>query len=313
MRSWLLRLGKLAVTSGFLWYALSKVDVENLLSRMAGVTALPVLAAILCWVLMQAIGGLRWALLAHPLRLDPGWSPYIRFSFIGNFFNAFLPTFVGGDLVRGYYLTKHSGHISFPSVSTLMDRNAGVGGLILLGGAAALVADIGPDKPLLLAVVGALLLGYLLANLVLLTPSLLKRFQHALFRVVGAKAQARLENTFLGISMFRDHLPTFLGAVLLSVFIHLISISAIYFLGIALDLPLGFLVYLLAVPLVALITMVPVSIGGLGVRETSFIAILGQYGVDPELSVTLGLTWYLLIVVGGVPGLILYLLERTRR
>jgi uncharacterized membrane protein YbhN (UPF0104 family) len=96
-------------------------------------------------------------------------------------------------------------------------------------------------------------------------------------------------------------------AFLYSVFVQISGIFAVYMLsrGIALDIP--FLSLLIFVPIIILISFIPVSISGIGLREGAFVIFLGTIGVSPDLSVTLSILWFLSVVVASLWGLFEYL------
>ncbi|MFN3395434.1 MAG: lysylphosphatidylglycerol synthase domain-containing protein, partial [Thermodesulfovibrionales bacterium] len=75
--------------------------------------------------------------------------------------------------------------------------------------------------------------------------------------------------------------------------------------GVGIDVPFYFLSII--IPIISVISSIPISISGLGVREASFVLLLAPLGVNHAEAITLSLTWFLSFAVGSLPGLILYL------
>src|SRR6266849_6792315 len=96
------------------------------------------LAAMGLLLLAQVASAVRWRLLARPLGFHNPLRHFIRFYFVGMFFNLLLPTSVGGDVVRAWYLDGGSGRRLAAFLSVFVDRFSGL--LVLL--AVACVADI---------------------------------------------------------------------------------------------------------------------------------------------------------------------------
>src|SRR4029077_3153164 len=98
------------------------------------------LAAVALYLVTQLVSAWRWQILAWPLGFRrPLWQ-YAGFYFIGMFFNLLLPTSVGGDVVRAWYLDGKSGRRLSAFLSVFMDRLSGLVVLVALAGLASLVS-----------------------------------------------------------------------------------------------------------------------------------------------------------------------------
>src|SRR5260370_27638433 len=132
-RSWTfvnkaLRLGVSGVLLGWIAWHTDWVQMGQAFARLrVGLW----LAALATLALTQAVSALRWQMLARPLGFDrPLWQ-YTGFYFIGMYFNLLLPTSVGGDVVRAWYLDRRSGRRLAAFVAVLLDRLSRL--LVLLG------------------------------------------------------------------------------------------------------------------------------------------------------------------------------------
>jgi uncharacterized protein (TIRG00374 family) len=310
LSAWLWRLAKAGVTALCLFVVFRKVDMAAVAGQAGAMLSGWFLLAVAVWLVSLLLGGIRWALLARPHGLGRALGPYVRYTLVGSFFNTVLPTFVGGDVVRAYYLSRRSGQISRPSTTVLMDRNVGTGGLFLVGLMAAWWYHVEREAPGLIAAVVTMMAIYVLGNVVILYPPALRRFERLLLWALPERLRQKVRNVVGALGIYSEHLPTTVLMVLFSVPAHLVSFVAVYFVGLSLGIPVELHWYLVYVPVIALVTLIPVSIGGLGLREGAFLSLFSTLGVPPEQSVALSLLWYVMMIVAGLPGLALYLTEK---
>jgi uncharacterized protein (TIRG00374 family) len=258
------------------------------------------LAAIALLLLAQVASAVRWRLLARPLGFQIPLRHFIRFYFVGMFFNLLLPTSVGGDVVRAWYLDGGSGRRLPAFLSVFVDRFSGL--LVLL--AVACVADILCPITLpswigasIWATAGSALLG-------LLSLPVLNRY-------VGAWERGRISRLTLSLSdsltlLFgRVHLLLFTTA--LSLLVQLVSVVILWLVGRAIDAPVPASYYGIVVPMVTLLTLIPVSLNGMGVREGGMVLFLAPLGISSATALSLAFLWFSVYVAGSLLGAGVYL------
>ena len=251
---------------------------------------------------VQVIAAVRWALLARPIGFSFSIGLFIWRFFEGAFFSLCLPTSIGGDVVKAYRLADSTHGRLLAGCSVVADRLTGLAALGVLAGAALIGKEWSLGMPATLGV-GASLLGAVLACFWLGVGSLDRLL--ALFPEPHAARQfiARL----LPYQM-RPSLMT--RAVAWSLIVQMggaISVALVAR-GLGVTLPLS--VWFAVVPLVALAMVLPISIGGVGVREGGLAFLLAPAGVAPERAVAIGLLWFLTTIGGGLIGGLLFLLDR---
>jgi hypothetical protein len=263
----------------------------------------------LCWplwglavglyALTQVISSLRWQMLARPLGFRRPLGHYVGFYFIGMLFNNVLPTSVGGDVVRGWYLDNHSGRRLHAFVSVLAERGSGL--LVLLALACVAAAVYPHELPartiwMVWGVAGSALAG--LAAL-----PLLLRWGDRFNRVRRLAEAVRL--------FVRE--PGLLAATtLLSVVVQAANVVLVWLVGEALGAPVPFAYYWVLVPLVTLLTLLP-SHNGIGVREGGMVLLLAPLGVEAGTAVSLGFLWFAVFTTASLIGLGFYLFCRFPR
>jgi uncharacterized membrane protein YbhN (UPF0104 family) len=291
---WPQLLGRATISVGILGWLLWRLDWPHLLAVVQQAQPTGWLTALVLYGGVQlGLSSYRWRILGRALGFFHPWWRYLQLYYVGLFFNLFLPTSMGGDVVRALNLAEQPSRRLAAGWSVVSDRLSGLVALVLLACAASLLQwHTLPASPRLL--IWSLAGGLLLA--LFLLPTLGQRWQ-------------RLGNLATAMSLSRAYRREFIAALGLSLVIQAASIVQIAYMGRALGIDLGLLGYSVVVPLVSLMTMLPVSISGLGVREGSFVVFMAAYGVAAPAAVALGLSWFVMNLVVGAVGGVVYLLS----
>ena len=304
-----LLLAKLAVSGILLAVLFWKVDRAAFLRS---VQTLPVPLFLGC-VALSALGyilsTIRWQclLLAEGIRL-PFWRLLLVY-FEGAFCNLFLPTLIGGDVVRGYFIYRLTqGHdASIPSI--LVDRLSGFATLMLIavGGLAFTYGKLNdPQASALIAGVAAFFVGLMLV----LLNDRLKDVVSGLLRAAGlARFQAKLQGMVDALQRYRRHRLAVGQALVLSALLQVLIIVTYYLIGAALHVGVPFAYFLVLVPLITVVSMLPISIVGLGVREAGVIYFFGKFGVGPATALGMSLAWFSLTLIMNSLGGVAFLLD----
>ncbi len=290
---------RVAGTAGVAAYVLTRVSPGDLLATIRRVHSGTLGAALVLYLLGQALSALRWSILGRAVGLDRRLLDYLRFYAIGMFFNLFGPSTLGGDAIRVLYLGRGRRRM-LAAGSVLFDRLSGFVMLVALAAAAQLVYH--PRLPrALAAAVGS-------AGLVLLVGWV------ALPRLVRfLPREQRLRRTVEGeLAPFWRDGSLLASAAVLSLVFHVSQVGVQFLLGLATDVALPFWYCLVFHPLVALATALPVSLGGFGVREGGYVLLLGRIGIAPSQAVALSLLWFTVTAVAGLLGGLVFVTSQRR-
>jgi uncharacterized membrane protein YbhN (UPF0104 family) len=253
------------------------------------------LAAVLALVLAQLASARRWQLLAAPLGFPRPLGRLTAFYFIGMYFNLVLPTSVGGDVVRAWYLDGRPGRRLGAFVSVLLDR---LSGLVVLLAVAALGVALSPAElpawvvAFVWGACGCFVLG--LAGLPLLTrlgPGLARRPRQVLQALAAVYSPRLLVTT-----------------TLLSVAVQVANVVLVWLVGLSIGAPVPAAYYWVLVPMVTLLTLLPVSVNGMGVREGAMVVFLAPLGVGRGTALTLAFLWFAVTAAVSLAGGVVYLL-----
>ncbi|MFZ5863856.1 MAG: lysylphosphatidylglycerol synthase transmembrane domain-containing protein [Nitrospirota bacterium] len=283
---------KLTVTVGLLAYLFSRIEIGSVASLMADAAWGWVIAGFFLYLALQGLCAWRWLLLAQVLNLHGTWSRFVRYYYVGMFFNLFLPTGVGGDVYRCYYVARSASDWRRAIVSVLADRGVGFATMCAIAATATVIFGRVHLPSWMAWALGA----GVVALLALLAVGLVAR---------GPLASLRTSAPLV-IEFFRrpGTLAFVAGlSVLLQSLVVVVNIFNAMALG--LDMPIAF--YFILIPLIAVATMIPVSLNGLGVREGAFVFFMAQVGVPEAQALSLALLWLVVLIASSAIGGLVWL------
>jgi uncharacterized protein (TIRG00374 family) len=285
--------------------ALAEQPEEGLLTTLKNLRPGPFAVALLLYVSAAVISFVRWYWLLAAVRIRTSLLRTVKLGFFGLFFSNIIPGMTGGDVVKAIYVARdHPGQRAEAVFSVLVDRAIGLFGLALLASVVLLFSlDQFADIALM---VNGLLAVMIASSCVLFSRRLrrLVRFDQIVARLPGAELFRKLDRAVL---LYRDALSAITVAVLVSLVVHALVLTAIGMIGIALDLPIpSFLETYALAPLPLIIQSVPVAPAGIGVGEWAFVHFwatsTGILSVQGALALALSYRALQLAVslVGGV-------------
>ncbi len=223
-------------------------------------------------------------------------------TLVGYFFNNFLPTSVGGDIVKAMCASRVTKNTVKSVTCVLMDRIFGLFTFIVIPSLTLFFFMKQIDNILVPFVVYSLLIFSGFCFFLIFSRSVARKFRFIeviLTRFgMGQKAREIYDN----LHDFKNHKQVVMGAMALSVAGQSVSILVLYAMALALGAHAELIYFFLLVPVVHLVSMLP-SLNGLGIREGAYIYFLGPY-IGKEYAAALGILWlgllFLLSVIGGI-------------
>lgn len=305
---------KVAISGGLLWLLFTRVDFARLWA-LARTASSPWLAgALALYFVMLLISAWRWGLLLQAQGLRFGFRWLTGSFLVATFFNNFLPSNIGGDVVRIADTALAAGSKTLATTVVLIDRAIGLLGLVLVAALGATVAptllDDGGSRLgsglLWLAFGGAVLV----AAPVLLIPKALPRILQPLRVLHPAWIDERLDRLGSALGRFREA-----PAALIGCFVGAVAVQAVlvgFYLAIArsMSIPIGVGELAVIVPISFLVQMVPVSVNGFGVREATFGFYFGRLGLPLESALLVSFVGAALIMLFSVSGGVTYLVRK---
>jgi len=285
---------KLLITIAIFYFLFRNIDFiefgKTLFNSHGGWIAV----ALLMQLASTYIAAYRWFKISQLLVFKERLSFYVQVYFKGTFFNQVLPSSIGGDAVRILELTGKGYDKKDSFYVVFVDRVVGLVGLLVLNLIATLLFFGAFDEKFSLLIIAIALSGifgfFLLFQLHRLTFLKNIKFLNLLVRLAN-----RLNALYASRELLLKHIG-------ISVIVHLFSVLTMYGLSLALDLHLSFQVLLIAVPPVFLLTIVPISLAGWGIREGAMIGIFMLVGADQTKVLAMSILYGLLLIVSALPG-----------
>jgi uncharacterized protein (TIRG00374 family) len=269
------------------------------------------LAILLGYLLAHSVGVAKWRMMVNAAGAQLDYRTSVQCYAGGLFATLFLPSIIGGDVVRLAVGLRRSQNPSAVLAGNVADRFLDMtaqGGLVALGLLllpGSLPSTIESDVRRGILMSGAILLLAVLLFLILYKPLMSGR------SVRFRRKLARLRHALRAVSRRPVILLSgwLLGTAIQSTFLILTALLAI---SCGLFLPLR--VWLFAWPLAKLAALLPLTQGGIGVREAALVGLLSPFGAPAHLVLASGLVWEGVVIVGGIiAGLSAYLLNRARK
>lgn len=297
---------RILVSAVLLLALLALVDLDR--AREVLLTARPdfLLLMFLGMVLERVSAAWRWQVLLRLIEPAMPFWPVLRVTLVGNFVGTFLPGGVGIELIRIWGLSRYLSDLPLALSSVVVERLLGLLALLLMVALGVLLAPVTlPPVVDLIVVLG--ILGLLASALLLGQPRLRALVRRMLPRLGRLE---RLRRGLLGLegrldAFFRRPLALLVSLGLAFLF-QALRVVTVLLGAIALNIAVEPVVFAVVVPLGVLIALLPISIGGLGPREATYVGLLGLAGVDPAAALVLSLTREVMNLLTALPGAVLY-------
>lgn len=301
--------GQIAVSVALLAWLLSRVGLNSLIIALREVDSRYYLLAFAIFLCGEVISSWRWQVLLASQHVRVSLGQLTVLYFIGGFFNSLLPSTVGGDVVKIYMLASEKGETISAATSVVMDR---VTGMVMLFAIALISLPFGYrliPLEIHLAVIAfwaALLGGALLLRHRKAWTRLGQRWS-PIRRVLEAEYTQRIV-----ASMEAYDSQTIICALAIALLFNATLIAVRYLIALAIGVRISLLYFLIFVPIINLVAMLPISLNGLGVREAAYVYLFGLAGVSVAASLAMSLAFYVMRMIGGFIGGLFYIAEGLR-
>ena len=293
---------RIVVTISIFALILRSIDVDQVWKTLRQARLDLLLAALFTQFGSTSVSAYRWQLIMHNLDFGQSLSFYWRSYFKASFFNQGLPTSIGGDALKVLDVAGQGFRKRDALYGIMLDRITGLAALMWLNLAAYLLdPDLLPDPIYhltLLLVIGSLA-GFVVVSY-LKHLSWLEAYPQ--LRVVRTLSE-RLHQAFLNNRLL------LIGSSLL---IPILAMLSVFMTGSALGLRYDLATYFIIVPPAILLTIIPVSLAGWGIREGTLVALFSLIGADKATILTMSILYGLMQIIVSLPGFIIYLGGRKK-
>lgn len=304
-------IAKLLVSGGLLYWLLAQSDLATFSSILQDTKLGLFMLAAGFFVLSNGLGALQWFVLLRGQDLAVSLRQAVVLYWVGVFFNNVLLGNIGGDAMRIYDMRRLTGETSRAAAATFMDRFVGLFSTCCLA-LAACVLFAAVRRPGLLSVllpVWCGLVALLAMGLSQRLGALVERILQKLLPPRVSQILAELRRNFV---VYR-HKAGLLGLVwVISMGVQFSRILVYWSAGLAVGLEVGLQYFVGFQPVAAIVAALPISVGGLGVRESVLVELFSGIGVEESLAFATSILGYAAGIVASLLGGVAFVVRRIQ-
>jgi uncharacterized membrane protein YbhN (UPF0104 family) len=307
---------RLAVSVALLAFLFSRIDAGTLWQSASQASVPWMLAALALYFMMMLASTWRWRLLLGAQNIDVSRRALLSSYLVAIFFNNFLPSNIGGDVVRIRDTAGHTRSKTLATTIILIDRILGMLGLVLVAAVGATLAGGivgGMPSPIWPAWLWA---GFLVAAALtvpaVLMPAGVGRLLRPLTVVHPTWVGDRIEMLTAALARFRGRPGALAACFGGAIGVQALLVGYHFVIAIALHVPVTFWVLAIIVPISFIAQMIPVSVNGFGVREATFAFYFARLGLPVHSAILISLTATGLMMIFSLSGAAIYV-SRPRR
>ena len=310
-KKWLKFASRLVITLLLFAFLFKSISWPTVLAALTHIHRGLILVGLVVCLSGIVLSAYQWQTLLHGENIRFDLADLISLYMVGIAFNHFLPTGMGGDTVKAFHVGRDSGNVPGSASAVVMCRVTGFFGMLMIALPVLIIwHEHFKGNIILWFLFLSVFVGGLIAGAIF-SVTLLPRFfkgkwtQHRFF------ASAIKIGNALSVTAKRPRSMTI--AIIYGIVFWIISILNAYLYGNALNMHAPLYFYFVAIPMISLITFIPISINGFGLRESAFVFIFSTIHVAPTLSLLLALFLDLQALFFGVLGGCIYFLMSVEK
>ena len=302
---------KAIVSVALLAVLFSRVDLARLWAVAKDASIGWLAAGLLLYLVMVLVSAWRWGLLLRAQDILIGHGRLASSFLVATFFNNFLPSNIGGDVIRVADTAPAAGSKTLATTVVLIDRGIGLLGLVLIAALGASAAtQFGPDSAV---APGLLWAGFgvaaIIATPALLMPQGFMRLLQPLRVIHPAWVDERLGRMTAALARFRETPLALAGCFAGAVIVQAVIVTFYAAIAHSMRIPVGLPELSVIVPMTLLVQMLPISMNGFGVREATFGFYFSRLGLPLESALVVSFVGATLVMLFSLSGGLLYLIR----
>jgi len=303
---------KIIISVALIYLIILRIDLNEIYFIIKDVKLHIYIMAFFLIVLSVILSSLKWKILLRSLGEKTNLWKLVQYYYFGTFFNMFFPSSIGGDVIRVAILGKNNNKLFKSGVSVLFERIIGFFALLTIASVAFIINfHFVKEPPLIYFMTGVLILetSFILA---FIEPRVLNIFRKigiklfSLFRI--KKGRKWVDDLYEAFIQVRENKRAFGWSLFISFIFQLTAIFTFVVAMVALNLDIPVRHFFSFQPIIMILTMLPVSFNGIGVREWGYIFLYGEVGVAREIILAISFSVFFLKIINSLLGGIMYLI-----
>jgi uncharacterized protein (TIRG00374 family) len=295
---------------GYLIYLADPVKILEVLDQVwyeNGVIYLSISAAL--FLLSLLILSFRWQILVSGYGLKIHTRLLFKYYLIGLFFNNFLPTGIGGDVLRIYNLIQSSGDRTVSFASVMTERLLGISSTLILALISIILLRDEISNNLLLYLVLGMISLVVLFFAMAFSKNLAAPIEKITMRITLFRLGDRIQKFLDAIRFYSDSKVIYLKILIISLAGQILIIIKAYCLSLALGIEVNPIYMFLVVPIAIILSMLP-SINGIGFRDGAYVILLAKVGVSKAAALSLSFLTLFIPILISISGGVLFMLQK---
>ena len=276
-------------------YIVMQVGIDNILAAALSSNPLLLLVAVLFIIPVTILQTKKWDYLLKKQGIHEDFLWVLKINLIGIFYSAITPGKIGSFIRINYLKEKRKIGLANASLSVIFDRFFDLAGLSLVS-LVGLIMIFRNLEFLFAWILGAFII-FAIPTIIFLHKNLREKFLSVAFGILYQSAPEKKEGTFRLFLSYLENRMDFAYPLLLSVITWLVIFTQTYVVALAFGFNVPFIDFIFILPVAALVSVVPITLAGLGTREAILITLLVPYGESLAAIVSVSLISYVLLVV----------------
>ncbi len=297
---------RILIGIGLIAFLLTKLDVEKIVLNIKNLEIRFLAYALIPYFFFIVVSAWRWQILLDYKKMNITFKDSLLIYFIALFFNNFLPTTVGGDVMRVVYSMKDRKTDAFAIV--IADRILGFIGLFIFGLFAVVYLYIFHKRSefLLLMIIGFLALLFI--TFILFSQKVYSFINPIFAKLKFFRIGERINNLHKTMTEFGSAWNVIILCIMQSMIIQaLLAASPYLVLKSVGNYSISILPFFIYLPIINVISMIPISFNALGVRENAYVILFQRTGLSGEIAITVSLVSFFLTFLWSLVGGIFFL------
>ncbi len=292
-----------------MYLILRRIDFEPIVQHLKTIKYGWLVSAFVLSFVLIYFNALRWKILLQTHNVNAGiWKLY-RVYIIGFFFNNFLPSSIGLDTVRTVYMKEHG--LKEVASTVLVERIIGITGLFFYAFIGALIVGYMKMGGKLVIYASLLLLVMILLFFMAFNKRFLIKFKPLVLKIKYKNIGNEIVDFYKLFHEFSGHKKRMFVAFCVSLLMQTtiivmnITIAKMY------NIQMNYIFFFVYIPIISVLSMIPISINALGVREGAYVYFFGRIGISKEIALLFSLSYLTITAVTSLVGGVLFPFEKT--
>lgn len=295
---------KIIITAVLFYYLFkNKVPAGEVMQNIKNINPVYFALITICFFIYYLFFSLRWNFLLKAQKINIGYSKSYLYLLVSFFFNNFLPSGLGMDMIRSAYA---GGKENFEEAfgTSIMERILGMIGMMLIGITAVFSGKIAFAK---LSVIYIGLMIFIILVYYFLTSLKITWVKEKLLSIKLLNLGESIRKFYRAFKIYKNQRKTIIIGIAYSILIQLVIIIINYFIAKGLSIPISLFSLLAYIPIITVISLIPITINGLGLRETAYIYFFSLLNISEAEAMSLSLVFFFSSVIASCTGGIVFI------